>query len=169
MEQITNTGGTSALSFDFSTLSLTISGSNELVHPTGDRTSYDITLRLCYISDPSCSSFVLSYTNLVEYCGSNTLIINSAKFANPAETYEISAPNTTSFSWSDSDVSVSSAYTDCIACDCGGYTWQIFKSDGVSPIDSLIYTLGDLTATSKTIDILTDDISLAGDADSQNL
>ena len=88
-------------------------------------------------------------------CSADTLTISATKFALPAITYDIRAPTST-FSWTDSDASSDNGFTNC-----GGLTWAITLTDGSSPIDSSIFTEGDYTAATKTIDIFTADISKA--------
>ena len=78
-------------------------------------------------------------------CLLDTLAIDATKFANPAIIYDIRSDAIT-FSWTDSHVTSNNSLSDC-----GAFTWEIFKSDGTSTIDSAVYTLGDFSAATKII------------------
>ena len=90
-------------------------------------------------------------------CSADTLTIDRVKFADPAATYHIRDPLGETFSWTDFDVFSAEGLTDC-----GPFTWEVTESDGVTQLDSSVYSVGDLTAATKTIDIQTDDIMKAG-------
>lgn len=100
------------------------------------------------------TDFTLSYG--VD-CSLDTLTIDSTKFSDPAFTYDIASPEA-SFEWTDSAVTSALGFSN----ECGSYSWQVFQSDGVTPLDSSIYTVGDLTLATKTIAVFTDQMSYAG-------
>ena len=107
-----------------------------------------------------CSKATASYTVDVQHaCHGDTLTISPTKFAMPALTYDIGAPMST-FSWTDSDATSDKNYSDC-----GGFTWTITQTDGITALDSAIFTEGDYTAATKTIDTETAFIGFAGSYD----
>ena len=91
-------------------------------------------------------------------CKADTLNIDTSKFGTPAHTYDIRSPKDT-FTWTDSAVSSNDGLANC-----GTYTWEIKKQDGTSDLESTVYTLIDLVSATKTIEIETNDIAKAGNA-----
>ena len=79
---------------------------------------------------------------VINRCLLDTLTISTTKFATPALSYDIR--NTAAvLSWTDTHVTSTLGLTTC-----GALTWAVTKTDGLTAIDSAVFTL-DLTA--KTI------------------
>ena len=65
------------------------------------------------------------------------------------------------FSWTDDDVSGENDLKPY----CGPITWEIIElGTPMAAINTLVYTVGDLSAETKTITIETDDVRIAGDS-----
>jgi len=96
-------------------------------------------------------------------CLTDTLAVGTAIFASPAFTYYIKDA-TGVFSWNDS--AASSVNNLAYPTTCGAFTWTVTKTDG-SLIDSTIFTTGDYTLSTKTIDVYTTDLAKATTYDMQ--
>ena len=102
--------------------------------------------RVHYDSNPSIFNEV-NFTILVQDpCKMHTLAISTVKFGTPAATYHI-RDTIFPFIWSDLDVTVTGANSDC-----GALIWDITKSDGTA-LDSTVFT-----STTNQIDIYTTDV-----------
>ncbi len=91
------------------------------------------------------------------------MTLNTVKFALPAFTYYIKDAAGV-FSWNDS--AASSVNNLAYPTTCGMFAWTVTKTDG-SSIDSTIFTAGDYTLTTKTIDVYTIDLAKAATYDMQ--
>ena len=91
-------------------------------------------------------------------CLTDSLTLDAIKFASPALTYIIGA-SSAALSWTDSAATSAGSLT---SAQCGMVTWQVTQTDGVTPIDSNVFTEGDYTQTTKTITVpQTEDVSKA--------
>ena len=87
---------------------------------------------------------------------------SETKFVDPNLTYAIGSEPVT-FSWTDDDVSGENDLKPY----CGPITWEIIALGmSIADIETSVYTVGDLSAETKTITIETDDVSRAGDRNS---
>ena len=93
---------------------------------------------------------------VVTPCLSDTLTVDATKFASPVSTYIIKY-TATDFTWTDINVA---SFKNLIAT-CGALTWTVKKTDGVTAIDSTVFT-GDYTSATKTISTYTTDFTKAG-------
>ena len=92
-------------------------------------------------------------------CYTDSLTLDTAIFALPAFTYYIKDA-AGAFSWYDSAAISDNSLVYPITC--GTFTWKVLKDDGVTEIDSTVFTAGDFTQAKKTIDVFTSDFAKAG-------
>ena len=83
-------------------------------------------------------------------CFTDTLTTDTNKFASPAFTYNVNYAAEV-FSWTDAAATSLKSLTTC-----GPLTWEVTMADGVTPIDSNVFTL---ETTTKKINIYSTDFA----------
>ena len=107
--------------------------------------SYEMQVKVSYTELPAVyktQNFTILVTNA---CLTDTLTIDAMQFLTPAASYYIRHAAVT-LSWS--DTFVTSAVN--LPSVCGSYSWTVTKTDGVTAIDSTIFSLNLTTKTIST-------------------
>ena len=95
---------------------------------------------------------LVSNLDVVHFCRFATLTIDTAIFKSPALTYIVKDLAAT-LSWTDSAVT-----NESIFANCGTFTWMVTKKDGITEIDSTVFTLD---SANRTISVHTTDLKKA--------
>jgi hypothetical protein len=108
-----------------------------------------------YTNYPGISSAQNFSILVTSSCLTDTLTLDTTKFASPAFTYNVNNA-AADFIWTDASVSSDNNLTTC-----GTFTWTVTKTDGFTAIDSEVFKAGDFNLATKTINVYTADFSKA--------